>query len=266
MQFQVPQAGWQNLATAILNFHFSTASPGSSPEQLLNLILFRLCETHPNVHAELDDGTVTISRVHRAGDNHRWHEAVGTYNFADGFSYDSWLKEVPPEDFREEASAVLTQFVNKVERAFRRQHYSGRCIIWARIGSPLERAFTSIPPDTFAHFAITDWERGSAVCEDGSKLFSIHAAEPDRQQDLPFVEAIPNNGTDFRYQQVVKWIEATGARPRSNTVDGHTRAFLESRGEAKTGTLDPKTLKKAFTEVYGTEGGKRENRESLPSA
>lgn len=48
-----------------------------------------------------------------------------------------------------------------------------KLILWARIGSPTA-PFSQIPPDSWQHFEVTDWERGQAATGSGERIFSLH--------------------------------------------------------------------------------------------
>lgn len=52
---------------------------------------------------------------------------------------------------------------NIVESAFLDAALEGREAIYARIGSPVERSVTRIPPDVWANFCVVDWKTGRAV-------------------------------------------------------------------------------------------------------
>ena len=250
MDFQVPPSDWLPLSKGLFRFHFSPGWKDATPEQLLSSILFRLCEEHPAVHADLDESTITVSRRHNEGGK-VWLETIGSYTIEDGFKYDTWLREVPPEDFRNAVSSVMTGFIERTERAFRKQHAAGRCMIYARVGTPLETAFSTIPPDVFTHFNVQDWRKGMAVSDAGEKLFSIHAALPSEVEcDAGTAQAMRRKALT-KSQRIAMWIVEKRIKRDDATLDGHIKAYLESVGAGKDATLDHDTMRKAFREASG---------------
>ena len=255
MTFESPKADWLPLAEGVFDFHQSDEWDDATSEQLLNSMLYRVTMDFPEVEAELTDREITISRNWR-GEGQQWSEVIGTYRLGQPFQYEAFLQATPPPEFRKQAEDVIAAFVVKLDRVFRKLLFRGRCSLHARVGSSTARAFTLIPPDVFAHFAITDWTKGAAISSDGEKLFSIYVARSSEPEPEFQFTATPERTTPpTKSQQVKSWIVANNIKRGENTIDGHAAAYLKSRGEEK-GKIDPDTVRKAFREIaedYGEE-------------
>lgn len=94
-----------------------------------------------------------------------WLPAVEDYqgNLYD-FDHEHWPSDIAVT--HEEVGAwnrYLLRLWNAIEGAFLDAALDGREAIYARIGSPVERSVTRIPPDVWANFSVVDWKTGRAV-------------------------------------------------------------------------------------------------------
>lgn len=91
-----------------------------------------------------------------------WEDDNGYHH---SFSRDDW-----PADLRDlithEEVEIFNRYFNRslrsIEGAFLDAALAGKEAIYARIGSPVERSVTRIPPDVWANFSVADWKTGRA--------------------------------------------------------------------------------------------------------
>lgn len=93
-----------------------------------------------------------------------WTPVVEGYNGdLNPFDRDDWPSEIEITHdevgmFNRKLSAIWSQ----IEGAFLDAALEGREAIYARIGSPVERSVTRIPPDVWANFQVVEWKTGRA--------------------------------------------------------------------------------------------------------
>lgn len=97
-----------------------------------------------------------------------WFETIEDFNgnVVGCFDRDDWPYPLRDWITHEEVGAFnahLSRRLRAIEGAFLDAALAGKEAIYARIGSPVERGVTRIPPDVWANFSVVDWKTGGAV-------------------------------------------------------------------------------------------------------
>jgi hypothetical protein len=185
-----PHPGWKRLAIA--PFHYQAdewnykiyASEDGGRWQLSQLLrrfpLLQSVETDKNLGVLLVEfpPVVTAARVETRSSQHQVYPA--DVQRGRPLEFATW--DPLPSEFGHEFASAITELWKNMEGGFRHAHKGGFCRVMARTGSPAAK-FVEIPPDSFAHFRIVDWNTGLAATSSGYEIFSIHAADPVEHPD-----------------------------------------------------------------------------------
>lgn len=91
-----------------------------------------------------------------------WEDERGNIRHFDWEEWPVRLRDVVTHDEAECFHRYLGRRWREIEDAFLDAALAGKEAIYARIGSPVERSVTRIPPDVWANFSVVDWKTGRA--------------------------------------------------------------------------------------------------------